>query len=130
MREKVTTLAHDWGNVCLVVSTDPLYSHPKLLGCGPAVQVYLAWLAGALPLCPVITRNSGGIYTPAVIARCRHLLHNLLGDGQHVQVHELRQLVQLLHILDLLTKLSTVICYIVIYSAFTFVYLIIGLKKL
>ena len=35
------------------------------------------------------------------------LLYNLLGDGQPVQVHELRQVTQLLHILDLLPKFHT-----------------------
>ena len=88
MREKVATLCDDWRNVCLVVSTDPVYSHPKLLGCGPAVQVYLAWLAGSLPLCPVMTRNIG--YTSIMVVI--NILYNSFGDGQSVQVHELRQL--------------------------------------
>ena len=66
-----------------------------------------------------------------MLVRCRHLLYNSLGDGQSVQVHELRQLVQLFHILDLLTKLCTETSKFELrYSAFALGYLIIGLKKL
>jgi hypothetical protein len=36
-----------------------------------------------------------------------NLLYDSFGDGQSVQVHELRQLMQLFDILDLLTKLCT-----------------------
>merc|ERR1712106_776881 len=71
-----------------MVCADPLYSHSKLLGGCPAAQVSLAKLAGSSSLCSV-------------------MIYHLLGDGQPVQVHELRQVTQMLHILDLLTKFHT-----------------------
>ena len=48
MRQKVDTLGHNRRNVCLVVLTDPLYRHPKLLCWCPAEEVSLCgstWLA-------------------------------------------------------------------------------------
>ena len=57
MREKVYALGHDWRNASLMVGTDPLNSHPKLLAWCPAVQVYLAWLAVSLALSPVMAKN-------------------------------------------------------------------------
>jgi hypothetical protein len=63
VREKVYTFDHYWRNVSRMVGTDPLYSHPELLAWCPAVQVYLAWLAGTLPLCSVMAKNSEKIGT-------------------------------------------------------------------